>query len=171
MNNFNNPSNNPNSTNPSGQFATSVEDAALTAKVKAKMMADPEISSLSLNVETKNGIVTLSGNVPTDDEAHAAIFAASSVTGVHNVDTSQLIVQKSSHPFEDTVITAKVMGLFLKEKVFGNEPISVTGISVETKDGIVHLTGEATQQEARNAEKLARSVSGVRNVDSRVRLQ
>lgn len=146
-------------------------DSVITTKIKAKMLADKEISSLNIGVETNNGVVTLSGTVPTDNQASAVIETAAATDGVKNVETTHLVVQKSTQPFTDTVITAKVKGLFMKEKVFGDNPISVTGISVETKNGVVYLTGDATSAQAANAEKLARTVDGVKSVDSRINIE
>src|SRR5215471_13722371 len=38
-------------------------DTAITAKVKAALIAEPGLKSMDINVETKDGTVTLSGNV------------------------------------------------------------------------------------------------------------
>jgi hyperosmotically inducible protein len=146
-----------------------VSDSVITTKVKAKMMADKAISALNISVETNNGVVTLGGTVPTDAEASAAIQTAESTADVKNVDASKLVVQKSGQPFADTVITAKVKGLYMKEKVFGDQPISVTGIGVETKDGVVYLTGHATREQEANAVRLAKSIDGVKGVSSSIK--
>ena len=39
------------------------EDAAIGAKVKAKLAADPEVAALHIDVDTLDGVVTLSGRV------------------------------------------------------------------------------------------------------------
>lgn len=148
-----------------------ISDSVITTKVKAEMMADKAISSLNIGVETSNGVVTLTGTVPTDHEASAAIQTAEATAGVTNVDATQLVVKKSTQPYADTVITAKVKGLYMKEKVFGDKPISVTGIGVETKDGVVYLTGHATPAQTASAVKLAKTVDGVKSVDSRIKAE
>lgn len=150
-----------------GNFAS---DSAVTTAVKAKMLADKTVSSLDISVETNNGVVKLSGTVPTDKEASAAISTAASTRGVKNVDASELAVQRSTQPFSDTVITAKVKGTFLKEKILGERSIGVTNINVETKEGVVYLTGRATPTQAKNAIKLAKSIDGVKNVRSRIKI-
>jgi hyperosmotically inducible protein len=146
-----------------------VGDSVITTKIKAKMAADKEVSSLSVGVETNNGVVTLSGSVPTDREASKAVEIAESTDGVKNVDAANLTVQKSGQPVTDAVITAKVKGTFVREKVFGDAPISVTGIKVETKDGVVYLAGHATRAQAGNAERLAKNIDGVTKVVSRIK--
>src|SRR5688572_23739564 len=40
-----------------------VEDAALTARVKAKLAADPEVRAYTIDVDTLEQVVTLSGRV------------------------------------------------------------------------------------------------------------
>jgi hyperosmotically inducible protein len=91
--------------------------------------------------------------------------------GVKDVDTSNLQVKKSSQPFTDLVITAKVKGAFIREKLFGVEDITPMSISVETNNGIVYLTGTAeTKEQIDNAVKIARSISGVKNVRYRIQL-
>src|SRR5262245_44334760 len=44
-----------------GTAGAAVGDAALTAKVKTKFLADTSISGLKIDVDTKNDVVTLSG--------------------------------------------------------------------------------------------------------------
>ena len=62
-----------------------VEDAALTAKVKAKFLADTDISGLKIDVDTRNNVVTLSGTVPTAKERTRAAAVAKETDGVKSV--------------------------------------------------------------------------------------
>ena len=61
------------------------EDAALTAKVKTKFLADTKISGLKIDVDTKNNVVTLSGTVPTAAERTHAVEVAKGTDGVKSV--------------------------------------------------------------------------------------
>ncbi len=63
----------------------SVGDAGLTTKVKTKFLADNDISGLKIDVDSKNGIVTLTGNVPTAAEKALALKVAKSTDGVKSV--------------------------------------------------------------------------------------
>lgn len=65
--------------------ATAAGDAALTAKVKAALMAEPGIDSLAIDVDTTNGRVTLSGNVDTPQHRQRALQVARGVEGVTGV--------------------------------------------------------------------------------------
>lgn len=60
-------------------------DAAITAKVKAKILAEPGLKSLSINVDTKDATVTLSGDVASKEEREKAKQIAMSTDGVKNV--------------------------------------------------------------------------------------
>lgn len=62
-----------------------VNDAAITGKVKAAVMAEPGISSLKINVDTKDGVVTLNGKIDTQEHKDRAIQVAQSVDGVKSV--------------------------------------------------------------------------------------
>jgi hyperosmotically inducible protein len=60
-------------------------DAAITAKVKAAILAEPGLKSLSINVDTKDATVTLSGTVASDNLRDRAKQIAMSTEGVKNV--------------------------------------------------------------------------------------
>ncbi|MCS5711605.1 BON domain-containing protein [Candidatus Berkiella aquae] len=82
------------------------------------------------------------------------------------------LTSTSTEQRSDTAITADVKSKFLKEKLFGDAAISAVSISVETQNGIVHLTGTAdNQQQIDNAIKLSEGVAGVRKVVNDVRIK
>jgi hyperosmotically inducible protein len=60
-------------------------DAAITAKVKAAILAEPGLKSLSINVDTKDATVTLSGDVASNQLRDRAKQIAMSTDGVKNV--------------------------------------------------------------------------------------
>ncbi|MBA3641067.1 MAG: BON domain-containing protein [Acidobacteria bacterium] len=62
-----------------------VGDAALTTKVKTKFLADNDISGLKIDVDSNNGVVTLTGNVPTAAGKALALKVAKSTDGVKSV--------------------------------------------------------------------------------------
>jgi len=150
---------------------TAIEDSAITAAVKAKMATNSIISALDIKIETTKGVVKLEGNIKTTAEADTAVEIASSTEGVSDVDTSHLHVQGSNQPLRDSFITAKIKGIYIKEKIFSDKDIALTNIHVETNEGIVYLKGEATREQADNAERLAKLVKGVKNVKSGLRIK
>jgi hyperosmotically inducible protein len=62
-----------------------IDDALLTAKVKTALIASPDTKAHQINVETKEGVVQLSGFVDSATAKAAATTVAMSVTGVKNV--------------------------------------------------------------------------------------
>jgi hyperosmotically inducible periplasmic protein len=68
-----------------GTAGSAVGDAALTAKVKTKFLADTSISGLKIDVDTKNDVVTLNGTVPTAAEKRRAVEVARATDGVKSV--------------------------------------------------------------------------------------
>ncbi len=54
-----------------------IDDAEITASVKTRLLADPEVGGLNIDVDTLKGVVTLSGMVKTAAEkAEAGELAA-----------------------------------------------------------------------------------------------
>jgi hyperosmotically inducible protein len=62
------------------------KDAAITTKVKAVMIAKPGLKSLQINVDTVNGVVTLSGTVDSQQNLDRAQQIAQGVEGVTSVE-------------------------------------------------------------------------------------
>lgn len=69
-----------------------VDDAAITATIKAKLVADDELKAIDINVDTSGGAVTLSGAAPSATAVDRATTIAKSVDGVSNVN-NQLTVK------------------------------------------------------------------------------
>lgn len=68
-----------------GCTTRSANDAELTAKVKSKLAADSETSALNINVDTNNGVVTLSGTASSEAEKSKAERLAKNTEGVARV--------------------------------------------------------------------------------------
>jgi osmotically-inducible protein OsmY len=62
-----------------------IEDSAITTAVKTKLLADTKAPGLKIDVDTKNGVVTLSGNVKSKAEAAKAVADARGTKGVKRV--------------------------------------------------------------------------------------
>ena len=80
--------------NAADKTAAVTEDAAITAKVKAAILAEPGLKSLQINVDTNGATVTLSGNVDNADLKERAKQIASNTSGVKGV-VDQLAVKSS----------------------------------------------------------------------------
>jgi hyperosmotically inducible protein len=62
-----------------------LDDASITARVKAKLVADPEVAALHIDVDTLDGRVTLNGKVSSADERAEAEKLARHTAGVRQV--------------------------------------------------------------------------------------
>jgi hyperosmotically inducible periplasmic protein len=62
-----------------------LSDAGITTKVKTKLLADSDVGGLKIDVDTSNGIVTLTGNVSSATEKRKAIDIAKGTDGVKSV--------------------------------------------------------------------------------------
>jgi len=64
-----------------------IDDAAIKTSVKAKMAADVRLSTLTnIEVNSTNGVVTLSGQVENESDRAQAAMVARSVDGVVKVN-------------------------------------------------------------------------------------
>lgn len=66
-------------------------DAMITARVKATLLADKYIPSLSISVETYEGVVQLSGHVKAPDLVSRAGRVTAGVSGVRSVHNNILV--------------------------------------------------------------------------------
>src|SRR5262245_41297081 len=62
-----------------------LSDAAITSAVKTKFLAEPGVPGTSINVDTNNHVVTLTGTVKTKAEAEKAMSIARETKGVKRV--------------------------------------------------------------------------------------
>ena len=62
-----------------------LDDTAITTKVKSRFAESPAVSALAVSVETEQGVVTLSGTVPSETERLSAESIARSVAEVRDV--------------------------------------------------------------------------------------
>jgi hyperosmotically inducible protein len=61
-------------------------DAAITAKVKTALLADADVKGLAIDVDTKNGVVTLNGSADKAGNADKAVSIARRIEGVKSVE-------------------------------------------------------------------------------------
>lgn len=81
-------------TDASSKVAMAADDTAITAKVKAALIAEPGLKSTEINVDTKEATVTLSGTVASNELRDRAKQIASSTSGVKNV-VDNLVVKSA----------------------------------------------------------------------------
>jgi hyperosmotically inducible protein len=74
----------------SSSAGEAVSDAWITTKVKSELATTKGVKSMDVSVDTKDGVVTLTGVLATDVDVKKAIAATKCVKGVKEVDASGL---------------------------------------------------------------------------------
>ena len=143
-----------------------IDDSTITARVKAALIDDKNIRSSDISVKTENKVVTLSGSVDSAEQKDLAVNAAKTVKGVTTVNDQLNVVAEKSASLEgyagDTAITSQV-----KAKLLADDIVPSRKVTVETRDGTVHLSGTVdSRQQADRAADIAKAVSGVKNVEN-----
>ena len=72
--------------------ADKIDDATITTKVNAALAADKDLSAIKIDVDTQDGVVTLSGPAPTASAKQRATEVARGIKGVSSVN-NQLTVK------------------------------------------------------------------------------
>jgi hyperosmotically inducible protein len=71
-----------------------IDDATITTKVKANLLADPMVSSFAISVDTARAVVSLTGIVNSAAERTRAIQVAQDTGGVRKVDARNLFIKQ-----------------------------------------------------------------------------
>ena len=149
-------------------------DAATTGVVKTKLAADGKVSASEINVHTADGVVTLTGNVDSQEAKDQALKLARETSGVRDVK-DMIAVRTGSQSAEapnpnltigehidDAGITMRVKSRLLDDPI-----VKGLKIDVDTRNGVVFLTGSVTSDaEKKQAIELARTTEGVKDVQA-----
>ena len=164
-----------------------LSDAWITAQVKSKLVGDREIRARDIDVDTRDGVVTLKGKILNEQLRQLAVVLSNRTEGVRQV-VDQLQVQVASPPDaranRDTsgaVATSgsvdanlpiasdsgdALIATTIQSKYFQDDRIKSRHIDVASRDGVVTLNGEvADETERAQALLLARTVEGVTRVE------
>jgi len=76
------------SAEPGRSAGQTIDDATVTAKVKAALLQAPDVKGTDINVDTVNGTVTLKGSVDTQTQIDRAASIAKGIEGVKDVQNT-----------------------------------------------------------------------------------
>jgi len=143
-----------------------VDDSVTTASVKTALIGDPVTKAGQIDVEVFKGTVQLNGFVDSQaskDRATQVARQQKNVTAVHNNLTVKTTMDRPSEQVvDDGEITARV-----KTALAGDPRTKAHQINIETRSGVVQLSGFVDSSEAKStAEQLARAVEEVKSVDN-----
>ncbi|HXH04641.1 MAG TPA: BON domain-containing protein [Candidatus Competibacteraceae bacterium] len=148
-------------------LAQLVEDAAITAAIKSKLVWDEAGRPRDIDVDTANGQVVLRGSVEDEATRRLAQQVAEQTAGVRAVDNRLTLVDDrrgaAGQARADAWITTLVRGTLLR-----TTDLDAHAVTVETRAGVVHLSGRVAHAADRDAlAALVRGVRGVQGVDTR----
>jgi len=135
-----------------------IDDVAITSKIDALLIAEKEMPSRWISVESVEGVVWLTGYLPSQRHIDRAVYICRSVRGVQDVRSELHIGEPTARSlFTDSWITAKIKTAFLEDSI-----VSGFSIHVETVDGKVYLQGIVKNSEQRHrAKAIVRKINGV----------
>jgi hyperosmotically inducible protein len=162
-----------------GQVGT-IKDAWLVMKVHSEFINEDVLNGSDIDVDVKDGIVTLQGTVPSEAARKRALELARKNDGVKGV-TDQLRVlpaaratadkpadpppttgSKTARAIDDGWIKSKIYAQFMAD---WNTVLDDSDIDVDVDKGMVTLSGTVKSAEARTrAVAIAKGTDGVKSV-------
>ena len=144
-------------------IGTEIDDSVVTTRVKSALLGDPDIKSFEIKVETRKGLVQLSGFVDTQTRIDSAITLVRKVEGVKNVENGMSLKDGKAtvgNTVDDGIVTTKV-----KSALLADPAVKSFDIAVVTRKGEVQLSGFVdSQKQIDQAIALVRAVDGVQSV-------
>jgi hyperosmotically inducible protein len=148
-------------------------DAGITTKVKSELIADDLVKARQINVDTKDKVVTLTGEVKTPEEESRALEIARKTEGVANVvDLITVVPVQATLGPPDSLLSDAGITAAVKTKLLADPDTPGLKLDVDTKDQVVTLTGTvANKAQKEEALQIAKNVEGVRGVNDHVIVQ
>ena len=177
---------------------SAVKDGWLVMKIHSDLVDEDVLSGSNIDVDVKNGVVTLQGTVPSEAGRARAIAETKKTDGVKNVvdqlkiapahdagkmDKAQDKTAKAADKAEDkTASAAKTTGRaiddgWIKSKIYAqymadwNTVLNDSDIDVDVQNNVVTLNGTVKSAEAKaKAVSTAKATDGVKSVNDNLRV-
>ena len=171
-----------------GESVSETSDTWLMTKVKATLLYHRNVSGFNTEVNVQDGIVTLKGEAPSRAHKDLTTEYAQSVEGVKRV-SNEMTVAKSDDKARGTADKAKATAgekiddvveyiddasvtALVKTTLLYNRSTSGLNTKVETNDGVVTLSGKASNNaEVDLASRITRDVKGVESVRNQMTVE
>jgi hyperosmotically inducible protein len=142
-------------------------DVWITSATKMHLLADRHTPALDINVDTRDGVVTLFGIVPSNEAKTFAEADARGVSGVKRVADELEVLSRARHAavkVRDDLLQRDVQTTFENRADFKD-------VKVEVKDCVARLSGTVPDgMERLEAAVVARSTQGVCSVQDDLRV-
>lgn len=147
-----------------------ISDAWITTKAKVALMAEPGLSPLAINVDTRDGVVTMFGIVGSEAvkaRAEAEVAQLDGIKAVRNeLQVTPDVASEKVEKADDALRTS------VRERIGERKALSDASIDVEVSDGVVRLSGTiSSQQDRLTALTIARGTEGVESVIDDLKLE
>ena len=145
-----------------------LDDARITAEVKLKLWSTPNLPSMDISVDTREGQVNLFGLVPTAAAKASAGNLAAQVAGVAKVDNALSIVPSSAKKLveakDDAILARLRRELELRP--------ALSDVKIDVKAGVVRLTGTVPSTwDLLTAARVTRFADGVKGIENQLQVQ
>jgi len=135
-------------------------DLTLQEDVAEELAFDPSVDAAAIGVAAKDGVVTLTGKVPSFSDKFAAEKAAKRVAGVRGIAPEIEVVLPAFRRRDDADIAAAALNVLQ-----WNDTIPRDAITIKVEQGWLTLEGHVEWQfQKENAERAVRHLIGVRGV-------
>ena len=135
-------------------------DDRIESSAKKSYVFKHYLTEDSIKLESRNGAVTLTGNVAEESHVGLARETVAGLPGVKSVDNRLVVKGEAPAEHSDTWIGMKV-----KTALLFHRNVRATKTDVNVKDGIVSLNGEASSMAQKElTTEYAKDVEGVKGV-------
>jgi osmotically-inducible protein OsmY len=139
-------------------------DKQIKDDVAAELAWDPAVDASRVGVTVKDGIVTLSGTMPTYMQKWSVERAARRVAGVRGIALDLEVALAPGHKRNDSEIAQAAV-----QSLDWHASLPADKVRVEVEDGWVRLTGNVDWlYQSRTAERAVENLLGVRGVTNEI---
>jgi hyperosmotically inducible protein len=156
-----------------------ISDATVATRIEMRLLWNDATSGLDIDVDTREGVATLSGAVSSEEERRVAERIARRTDGVREVKNKLRVAPEETLGYEarrialtadreisDAWITTRVITSLLFDSA-----VDDSGINVYTENGVVTLAGTVPNlRQKLDAAEIARHTSGVKKVENKLRV-
>jgi hyperosmotically inducible periplasmic protein len=121
-----------------------IDDTVITTKVKAALLGNQDVKGFDIKVETRKGVVQLSGFVDSQLAIDRALAVARNVEGIKGVESDMSIKEGKltvGNAVDDAVVTTRV-----KSALLADSQVKSFDIAVVTRKAVVQLSGFVDNQ-------------------------
>jgi hyperosmotically inducible protein len=138
-------------------------DSGITKVVEASLETNDKVKARQVEVQTREGVVYLTGVVDTEEARREAARVAWRTEGVHGVVNDLTVGERTVGSWvDDVMISSKV-----KSKLIANTEIKAGDIDVSSSQGVVTLIGRVSSENIKSiAERTAKGTAGVKSVNN-----